>query len=96
LCSIAQFKRRLLLGRDIPGRMKRERNAIQVAAFVALKAGEGADKPGIIAVAREKLVGYKVPKSMRFIDEVPKSLVGKLLRRAVRDPFWAGRERRIG
>jgi acyl-CoA synthetase (AMP-forming)/AMP-acid ligase II len=67
-----------------------------VAAFVALKPGASADEAGIIAFAREKLAGYKVPKSVRFIDEVPKSPVGKLLRRAVRDPFWAGRERRIG
>jgi acyl-CoA synthetase (AMP-forming)/AMP-acid ligase II len=49
----------------------------------------------LIAFARERLAGYKVPKSIHFIAEVPKSPVGKLLRRAVRDPFWAGRERRI-
>ncbi|MEA2860196.1 MAG: hypothetical protein QOC72_2235 [Methylobacteriaceae bacterium] len=67
-----------------------------VAAFVALKPGAAEDEAGIIAFAREKLAGYKVPKSVRFVDEVPKSPVGKLLRRAVRDPFWAGRERRIG
>lgn len=46
--------------------------------------------------ARERLAGYAAPKSVRFIDEVPKSLVGKLLRRAARDPFWKGRGRRIG
>jgi fatty-acyl-CoA synthase len=60
------------------------------------EAGRGADEAGIIAFAREKLGGYKVPKSVRFIDEVPKSPVGKLLRRVLRDPFWGGRERRIG
>ena len=67
-----------------------------VAAFVALRAGESADDAALMAFARERLAGYKVPKSVHFIDEVPKSPVGKLLRRAVRDPFWKGRDRRIG
>ncbi len=67
-----------------------------VAAFVALRNGQEADDAALIAFAKDRLAGYKVPKSVHFIDEVPKSPVGKLLRRAVRDPFWAGRERRIG
>jgi acyl-CoA synthetase (AMP-forming)/AMP-acid ligase II len=67
-----------------------------VAAFVALKPGEAGDEADIIAFARARLAGYKVPKSVRFIDDVPKSPVGKLLRRALRDPFWVGKERRIG
>jgi acyl-CoA synthetase (AMP-forming)/AMP-acid ligase II len=67
-----------------------------VAAFVALRADQQADDAALMAFARERLAGYKVPKSVHFIDEVPKSPVGKLLRRAVRDPFWKGRDRRIG
>jgi len=67
-----------------------------VAAFVALRPGESADDAALMAFARGRLAGYKVPKSVHFIDEVPKSPVGKLLRRAVRDPFWKGRERRVG
>lgn len=66
-----------------------------VAAFVARRKETAAEEAELIAFARERLAGYKVPKSVRFIDEVPKSPVGKLLRRAVRDPFWAGRERKI-
>lgn len=66
-----------------------------VAAFVAIRSGTSVEEAELIAFARDRLAGYKVPKSVRFIDEVPKSPVGKLLRRAVRDPFWAGRERRI-
>lgn len=66
-----------------------------VAAFVALRAGAAADDAELIAFARARLASYKAPKSVHFIDEVPKSPVGKLLRRAVRDPFWAGRERKI-
>ncbi|NVN86815.1 MAG: AMP-binding protein [Rhodopseudomonas sp.] len=66
-----------------------------VAAFVALRADAVAEEAELIAFARERLAGYKVPKSIHFIAEVPKSPVGKLLRRAVRDPFWAGRDRKI-
>jgi acyl-CoA synthetase (AMP-forming)/AMP-acid ligase II len=66
-----------------------------VAAFVALRPGAMADDAGLIAFARDRLAGYKVPKSIHYVDDIPKSPVGKLLRRAVRDPFWAGRERRI-
>lgn len=66
-----------------------------VAAFVALRPGLAAEDAELIAFTRTKLAGYKVPKSVHFIAEIPKSPVGKLLRRAVRDPFWAGRERRI-
>ncbi|XSC47565.1 class I adenylate-forming enzyme family protein [Bradyrhizobium sp. RDT10] len=66
-----------------------------VTAFVALRPGSQMDEAALLDSLRDKLAGYKIPKSVRFIEEVPKSPVGKLLRRAVRDPFWAGRERRI-
>jgi fatty-acyl-CoA synthase len=64
-----------------------------VTAFVVLRHPATIDE--LIGHARANLAGYKVPKEVRFIDEVPKSAVGKLLRRAVRDPFWAGRERKL-
>ncbi len=66
-----------------------------VTAFVALRDGQQATAEDLIAFARLHLAGYKVPKVIRYIDEVPKSAVGKLLRRAVRDPFWAGHERKL-
>jgi len=66
-----------------------------VTAFVALREGQRAEPAELMDYARTQLAGYKVPKDVRFIDEVPKSAVGKLLRRAIRDPFWAGRERKL-
>lgn len=66
-----------------------------VAAFVALRKDASAEEAELIAFARDRVASYKVPKQVRFIDDVPKSPVGKLLRRAVRDPFWQGRERKI-
>ena len=59
-----------------------------VTAFVVLRSGVDASEEELIEFARERLATYKVPKSVRFIEQIPKSAVGKLLRRALRDPLW--------
>jgi acyl-CoA synthetase (AMP-forming)/AMP-acid ligase II len=66
-----------------------------VTAFVVLHEGQPADEAALIDHARARLAAYKAPKSMRFVPSIPLSPVGKPLRRALRDPFWEGRERRI-
>jgi acyl-CoA synthetase (AMP-forming)/AMP-acid ligase II len=55
----------------------------------------GVTEPELIEHCRGTLAGYKVPKSVHFIDEIPKSPVGKILRRALRDPLWERHERPI-
>ena len=50
-----------------------------VRAFIVLRQGEAATEESIIAFCREELAAYKVPKSVEFVDELPKSLVGKVL-----------------
>jgi long-chain acyl-CoA synthetase len=52
-----------------------------VKAFVVLKAGQTATEDEIIAYCREHLARYKVPTSIEFRDSLPKTLVGKVLRR---------------
>ncbi|MEW6477577.1 MAG: AMP-binding protein [Actinomycetota bacterium] len=49
----------------------------------------------IIAYARQYLAGYKVPRSVDFTDEFPRTETGKLVKRELRDPYWKGRERAI-
>ena len=66
-----------------------------VTAFVVCHAGQEVDEGTLIAHAHQCLAGYKAPKSVRFVDSIPLSPVGKPLRRALREPFWQGRERRI-
>ena len=66
-----------------------------VTAFVVLRAARKADEADLIAHAHQCLAGYKAPKSVRFVDSIPLSPVGKPLRRALREPFWQGKERRI-
>ncbi len=54
-------------------------------AFVVLKPGEKLTKEEIIAYCREKLAPYKVPREIEFIDALPKSAIGKILRKEVRE-----------
>lgn len=66
-----------------------------VKAMVVLKPGATADPEGIIAFARTRIAAYKAPKSVDFIDILPRNPSGKVLRRLLRDPYWAGRERQV-
>ena len=52
-----------------------------VKAYIVLKEGETATEEEIIAFCRENLARYKVPRSVEFRQELPKSMVGKILRR---------------
>jgi acyl-CoA synthetase (AMP-forming)/AMP-acid ligase II len=49
----------------------------------------------LLAFAREHLAGYKVPRSIDFEAELPRTPAGKLYVRRLRDRYWQGRERRI-
>jgi long-chain acyl-CoA synthetase len=49
----------------------------------------------IQAFARQHLAGYKVPRSIDFVNELPRSPAGKIQRGKVRKPYWAGRSREI-
>ncbi|MCH7588206.1 MAG: long-chain fatty acid--CoA ligase [Chloroflexi bacterium] len=63
------------IGIEIEGKGER------VKAFVVLKQGESATEEELIAFCREYLAPYKVPKFIEFRDDLPKTLVGKVLRR---------------
>jgi long-chain acyl-CoA synthetase len=56
-----------------------------VKAFVVLKGGMNATEAEIIAFSKERLAAYKVPKAVEFTKDLPKSLVGKVLRRELRE-----------
>ncbi|MBW2383385.1 MAG: AMP-binding protein [Deltaproteobacteria bacterium] len=70
-----------------------------VKAAVELSSGHTpspALEADILAFARERLAGYKVPRSIDFEDELPRHESGKLYIRHLRDRYWPDRERRIG
>jgi len=56
-----------------------------VKAFIVLKEGEAATADEMIAFCKEKLAAYKVPKIIEFIPALPKSAVGKILRKELRE-----------
>jgi long-chain acyl-CoA synthetase len=67
-----------------------------VHAIVVTKPGTEATEAEIIAHTRERIAGFKVPKSVEFRTEpLPLSGAMKVLKRELRRPYWEGRERAI-
>jgi acyl-CoA synthetase (AMP-forming)/AMP-acid ligase II len=70
-----------------------ERWVEAVVAFVVRRPGAEVSEDELTGHVRARLAGYKVPKRVEFVPAIPKSGVGKILRRELRDPLWAGVER---
>jgi acyl-CoA synthetase (AMP-forming)/AMP-acid ligase II len=66
-----------------------------VHAEVILRADMTASPDELIDHAKRKIGNYKAPKTVKFVDELPLSSVGKVLRRHVRQPYWEGRGRMV-
>ncbi len=66
-----------------------------VTAVVERRVGADADADAILAFARERLGAVKTPKTLRFIDSLPRSNAGKVLRAELRRPYWDNRGRAI-
>ncbi len=66
-----------------------------VKAIVALKQGQEATEEEIINFCKESLASYKKPKSVEFIDAIPKNAYGKFLKRELREKYWVGEARRV-
>ena len=49
----------------------------------------------LIAYCRENLAGYKSPKSIDFLDELPRTGTGKIQKQPLREPYWKEEDRRI-
>lgn len=64
-------------------------------AFVSLHAGQRASADELVAFCRERLSGYKCPRSIDILEELPKNALGKILKTELRSRFWAGRDRKV-
>jgi fatty-acyl-CoA synthase/long-chain acyl-CoA synthetase len=67
-----------------------------VHATVVRSPGSSLTSDQITAFAREHLASYKVPRSIDFATELPRTGSGKLLKRQLRAPYWAGQTSQIG
>ena len=68
----------------------------ETAKAVVVRA-EGTDPSPeeIIAFARERLAKFKCPTSVDFVDALPRNPSGKVLKKDLREPYWAGHDRRV-
>jgi acyl-CoA synthetase (AMP-forming)/AMP-acid ligase II len=64
-------------------------------AMVVRAAGASLTEQDVIDYARERLARYKCPTSVDFIDALPRNPSGKILKKDLRAPFWAGRDRMV-
>jgi acyl-CoA synthetase (AMP-forming)/AMP-acid ligase II len=66
-----------------------------VKALVVLKPGMTASEDDISAFCKENLSSYKKPKSIEFVDDLPKNAYGKIEKTVLKEKYWAGHVRGI-
>jgi len=58
--------------------------------------GAEIDSARLIAWTRERIAGYKAPRSIDIVQALPRNPNGKVLRRVLREPYWRGQARNVG
>ena len=66
-----------------------------VLAIIVPKEGKNPSEESIIAWSKEKIAGYKCPKSIAYLDALPRNPSGKILRKDLREPYWKDQDRRV-
>jgi long-chain acyl-CoA synthetase len=67
-----------------------------VHAVVVKAPGADFQEGDVVQWCRDRLASYKKPRSVEFVDQIPLSSTGKVLKRELRERYWAGRSRRVG
>jgi len=67
----------------------------QPMAFVVLNSGLQVDDAELMTFLKDHLASFKLPRRIEFIDALPLSPMGKVLKQELRKPFWEGRERNV-
>ena len=66
-----------------------------IKAFVVLNEGSSISAEDIIEFSRTRIAKFKCPKSIDFIDVLPRNMSGKILRRELREPYWKDKDREV-
>jgi long-chain acyl-CoA synthetase len=66
-----------------------------VKAVVVKKPGIEVSIAELIEFARSRIGGFKVPRSIDFVDALPRNPSGKILKRELRKPYWADQDRQV-
>jgi acyl-CoA synthetase (AMP-forming)/AMP-acid ligase II len=66
-----------------------------IKALVVLRPGAAASAPDLIAFCRSRMAHYKCPTSVELRDALARTATGKLQKFKLREPYWAGRERKV-
>jgi acyl-CoA synthetase (AMP-forming)/AMP-acid ligase II len=66
-----------------------------VKAVVQLREGMSATEDELIEHCRGEIGGFQLPKTVDFIDTLPRNALGKVLKRELREPYWDGQARRV-
>lgn len=66
-----------------------------VKAVCVAKPGCTIDAASVIEFTRERVAGFKVPKTIDIVEALPRNPTGKILRRQLREPYWVGRDRQV-
>ena len=66
-----------------------------VKAVVQLRVGVSASEDELIEYCRDQIGGLEFPKSVDFIETLPRNASGKVLKRELREPYWEGQVRRV-
>lgn len=66
-----------------------------VKAVVVLKEGMHAEESEIIDYCKGKIADYKIPKSVDFVESLPKGASEKILRKDVKEKYWKGYQRKV-
>jgi long-chain acyl-CoA synthetase len=67
----------------------------RLMAVVQADASAGLDEQRLIAWLKERLSGFKVPRTIEVRRELPRDDNGKIAKRKLREPYWAERSRRV-
>lgn len=64
-------------------------------AFVSLHAGKSLTTGELLAFCKERLSGYKCPRTIEIVEDLPKNALGKILKSELRSRFWIGHSRKV-